>query len=240
MQQVHYGEEEAFRYSQLSVQGEGTVYLAFRDLKNIIQEHFGALPKQALDYGCGAGRSTLALKKLGIETVGVDISFSMLSKAKETDQTGKYILVESAKIPEKDCVFELSLLSFVTLTIDKREELEKVFKEVARVTQIGGQVIVITLSDLFWGFNYKWLSYEHKFPENRNPVEGQRMRLVLKPIQLELQDYFWTNCTLVDIAKKAHLIFKRFHFPLGQSQEAEWLSEKDFSPYVLISFEKTA
>lgn len=240
MQQVHYGEEEASKYSQLSLQGEGTVILAFRDLKTIIQEHFGGLPRNALDYGCGSGRSTRCLKSFGIETVGVDISCSMIVKAKEADGLGRYLLIESARIPVADKLYDLSLLSFVTLTIDKREELEKVFKEVLRVTKVGGQVIVITLSDLFWGFNYNWLSYEHKFPENRNPVEGQRMRLILKPVQLELQDYFWTNYTLIDTAKKAGLVFEKFHFPLGKAKEAEWLSEKDFSPYVLLSFRKLA
>src|SRR3970282_1090528 len=61
----------------------GTYYLAFRDLPTII----GAVPSgaTALDVGCGAGRSTRFLRRLGFDVVGVDISAEMVALAREAD-----------------------------------------------------------------------------------------------------------------------------------------------------------
>jgi ubiquinone/menaquinone biosynthesis C-methylase UbiE len=48
-----------------------TYYLAYRDLPNIIEEHVKG--KKALDFGCGTGRSTRFLRKIGFNAVGVTI-----------------------------------------------------------------------------------------------------------------------------------------------------------------------
>ena len=49
----------------------GTYYLAYRDLPTIIGEHVRG--RKAVDFGCGAGRSTRFLRMLGFDAVGVDI-----------------------------------------------------------------------------------------------------------------------------------------------------------------------
>ena len=64
----------------------GTYYLAFRDLPKIIHEHVRG--PQALDFGCGAGRSTRFLRQLGFDTVGVDIAAPMLARARARDPEG--------------------------------------------------------------------------------------------------------------------------------------------------------
>src|SRR5262245_40604794 len=69
----------------------GTYYLAFRDLPAIINEHVQG--RNALDFGCGAGRSTRFLRDLGFEVVGVDISEHMLARARERDPQGDYRLM---------------------------------------------------------------------------------------------------------------------------------------------------
>ena len=68
----------AKEYAELEV--EGTYFLAFRDVPNLLEKY--AKGKRALDYGCGTGRSTRFLKKLGFETIGIDINQHMLDKAK--------------------------------------------------------------------------------------------------------------------------------------------------------------
>ena len=69
--------EDDFRakeYSKLEFQN--TYYLAFRDLPGIFINYVKG--KQAIDFGCGTGRSTRFLKKYGFETIGVDISKEMI------------------------------------------------------------------------------------------------------------------------------------------------------------------
>src|SRR5512146_1918595 len=69
----------------------GTYYLAYRDLPTIITEHVTG--RTALDFGCGAGRSTRFLKQLGFAATGIDISSSMVHLAREADPDGAYRLV---------------------------------------------------------------------------------------------------------------------------------------------------
>ena len=46
-----------------------TYYLAYRDLPAIMSEHVTGT--KVLDFGCGAGRSTRSLRKLGFNVTGV-------------------------------------------------------------------------------------------------------------------------------------------------------------------------
>jgi|SRR5271157_970008 len=73
-----------------------TYHLGFRDLPEIFRAHVKGTT--ALDFGCGAGRSTRFLRKLGFETVGVDISPEMISKAREIDPQGDYRVIPSCNI----------------------------------------------------------------------------------------------------------------------------------------------
>lgn len=58
----------------------GTYYLAYRDLPYIIFEHVKG--RKAIDFGCGTGRSTRFLYKLGFDVIGVDIAENMIKKAR--------------------------------------------------------------------------------------------------------------------------------------------------------------
>ena len=78
-------------YSKLEF--ANTYHLAFRDLPEIFRAHVKGI--SALDFGCGAGRSTRFLRGLGFETVGVDISPEMVSKAREIDPRGDYRVIPS-------------------------------------------------------------------------------------------------------------------------------------------------
>ena len=80
--------KRAEAYSKLEF--TNTYYLAYRDLPEIISNHVRGT--NALDFGCGTGRSTRFLRNLGFTTVGVDISEDMLKKARETDPGGDYHL----------------------------------------------------------------------------------------------------------------------------------------------------
>ena len=71
MSKTHDYEKHAGEYAELGM--EGTQYLAFRDISMLIREYAGSI-SSALDYGCGAGRSTRFLKRLGFNVVSVDIS----------------------------------------------------------------------------------------------------------------------------------------------------------------------
>jgi len=80
-------------------------------LTSIISKHVRGA--KALDFGCGAGRSTRFLKKLNFDSVGIDISSSMIRAAKNADPHGDYRLVRDGDFsdfePES---FDLILSAF--------------------------------------------------------------------------------------------------------------------------------
>ena len=68
-----------------------TYHLAFRDLPKVLSRHVTGTRR--LDFGCGTGRSTRFLRKLGFQVTGVDISQDMLRIARATDPSGDYRVV---------------------------------------------------------------------------------------------------------------------------------------------------
>ena len=106
---VYNDAQRALAYSKLGF--PGTYYLAFRDLPEIFARHVHG--RSALDFGCGAGRSTRFLKTLGFESVGIDISSSMIEAAQAADPLGKYHLMRDGdfNIPDRP-QFDLILSAF--------------------------------------------------------------------------------------------------------------------------------
>jgi len=78
-----------------------TYYLAYRDLPAIISNHITGT--RALDFGCGTGRSTRFLRKLGFDVTGVDVSEDMLRIARAMDPKGDYRLVLGDNLNEFAC-----------------------------------------------------------------------------------------------------------------------------------------
>jgi ubiquinone/menaquinone biosynthesis C-methylase UbiE len=74
----------------------GTYYLAYRDLPAIISKNVRG--RKAIDFGCGTGRSTRFLRKLGFDAVGVDIAEHMITLARKRDPDGKYHLVPDGNL----------------------------------------------------------------------------------------------------------------------------------------------
>jgi SAM-dependent methyltransferase len=54
--------------SYATLEFANTYYLAYRDLPAILTEHVTGM--RALDFGCGTGRSTRFLRKLGLHVTG--------------------------------------------------------------------------------------------------------------------------------------------------------------------------
>ena len=93
---IYEDSSRADAYSQLEF--PGTYFLAYRDLPAIINAHVSG--RQALDFGCGTGRSTRFLGGLGFKAVGVDISEQMIRKARERDPVCEYLTVGEGNLQQ--------------------------------------------------------------------------------------------------------------------------------------------
>jgi len=221
-------------YAELGVDGPN--YLAFRDVPKLIQKH--AKGMEALDYGCGAGRSTRFLKDLGLHVVGVDISQDMLQQAVSRDRSTTYYNIRSEQLPFEDERFDIVFSSFVLLEVSTKQEIEKIFLEMMRVVRRNGVIIFITSSmDVHKG---SWIGFTYDFPENKRDIKsGETIKLQLQGTEMVLYDYLWTDEDYRGIFDRLGLRIVELHRPLGYDTDpVEWLDEKRVSPVTIYVLKK--
>jgi len=94
-------------------------------------------PLRVVDVGCGEGRLTRDLKRLGHRVVGVDSSPTLIEAAREADPDGQYHLADAAALPLDDASADLVVAFMSPQDID---DLDGALQEVARVLVPGGRL----------------------------------------------------------------------------------------------------
>ncbi len=212
----------------------GTYYLAFRDLPEIMAKHVTG--RKALDFGCGARRSTRFLEKLGFKVTGVDIAQDMIKKAREIDSAGDYRLVKDGDLSQsKDKTFDLVLSAFTFDNIPTAEKKMKNFKEIRRLLQPKGKMINLVSSPEI--YVNEWASFTTKdFPENRKAKSGDRVKIIMKDVEDKrpVEDILWSDEAYQEVYRRAGLEIVKRHKPLGRKKEPyEWVSETKIAPWVI-------
>jgi len=212
----------------------GTYYLAFRDLPVIIARH--ASGTRALDFGCGAGRSTRFLKALGFETIGVDISEQMLAHARGRDPAGDYRLVRDGELGGLGAgAFDLVLCAFPFDNVPTMERKVAIFRELAGALAPRGRIVnVVTSPETYVN---EWASFSTKeFPENRRAKSGDRVRIVMLdvPDRRPVEDVLWTEGAYRETYARAGLEVVEVCRPLGRAGEPwDWVSETRIAPWTV-------
>lgn len=97
--------------------------------------------ESAVDVGCGAGALALALAPLVREVVGVDRVPELIALARDrAPANARFVEGDATSLPFDDASFDLAA-TMRTLHHVRRPEL--VVAELARVTRLGGRVLVI-------------------------------------------------------------------------------------------------
>jgi SAM-dependent methyltransferase len=91
--------------------------------------------RRTLDLGCGEGRLSRDLKRVGHEIVGVDAAASMLVAAREVDPQIETYLADAAALPFDDDAFDC-VVAFMSL--QDIDDFGGAIKEAARVLEAGG------------------------------------------------------------------------------------------------------
>jgi 2-polyprenyl-3-methyl-5-hydroxy-6-metoxy-1,4-benzoquinol methylase len=224
--------ERAGAYATLEF--PGTYYLAYRDLPVIVAQHVSG--REALDFGCGAGRSTRFLKKLGFKSIGIDISRSMIDLATKTDPDGDYRLMEdgdfSAFAPAS---FDLILSAFAFDNIPDVAKRSALLRGLRGLVRDDGRIILLgSTPDIYL---HEWASFTTKdFPENRNAKSGQPVRIVMKDVTdaRPVIDIVWSHEDYLKLFAASSLDLIAPYLPLGRDDEPfGWLSEKSIAPWII-------
>lgn len=217
----------------------GTYYLAYRDLPEIIAEHVKG--RRALDFGCGAGRSTRFLQRLGFETIGVDISEDMLKRARARDPQGDYRIVQPRDTDEQPAyAFDLILAAFTFDNIPTMEKKALLFRELGRQLASGGRIVsVVSAPEIYM---HEWASFTTKdFPENRRAQSGDRVKIIMLDVEdrRPVEDIFWTDEAYREVYGRAGLRVVQTYRPLAKAGEPfEWVNETKIAPWTINVLER--
>jgi SAM-dependent methyltransferase len=216
-------------YSRLEF--PATYYLAYRDLPEILGRHVEG--RRAVDFGCGAGRSTRFLRRLGFDAVGVDVSADMIRKAREIDPQGDYRLVEPARLTGlADGAWNLVLSAF---TFDNIPQADKAshLRDLARLLAPEGTIVSLVSTPEI--YTHEWASFSTRdYPENREARSGDLVRIVMTDVTdgRPVEDVACSKDSYLGIYREAGLAAVASHEPLGRSDEPfAWVNETRVAPW---------
>ncbi|MDP8958456.1 MAG: class I SAM-dependent methyltransferase [Actinomycetota bacterium] len=89
-----------------------------------------------LDIGCGEGRLSRDLKKLGHRVVGIDASPTMVRHAREADPSIEAHVADAARLPLSD---EVADLAVAFMSLQDIDDLPAAVAETGRVLEPGGR-----------------------------------------------------------------------------------------------------
>lgn len=101
--------------------------------------------KRVLDLGCGEGRYARKMRDAGAQVTGIDPVPRFIERARELDLGGRYEIGFAESLPFDDASFDF-VLSY--LTIIDFPDLDAATSEMVRVTAPGGQIVIVTISNL--------------------------------------------------------------------------------------------
>lgn len=210
-----------------------TYYLAYRDLPAILADHVAG--SRALDFGCGTGRSTRFLRKLGFNVTGVDISKDMLRMAHEIDPEGDYRIVPEDNFDELDSgTFDLVLSAFTFDNIPGPIKV-RIFADLGKLLTPNGTIVSIVSSPEI--YTHEWASFTTRnFPENAAAGSGDIVRIVVTDHEdrRPVEDILWTDESYRAVYREAGLQAIQMFKPLAKGDESyTWASETEIAPWTI-------
>jgi SAM-dependent methyltransferase len=218
----------------------GTYHLAFRDLPAILKEH--VVDRTALDFGCGAGRSTRFLKRLGYETIGIDISQRMIDLANAADPAGRYQCIESGDFTSfHPGTFGLVLSAFAFDNIPDVYNRRNLLRGLAGLLAVAGRIVIVGSTPEI--YLHEWASFTTKsFPANGLAKSGDEVQIVMKDVtdSRPVVDLVWSHEDYLRLFAASGLELVAECRPLGREDEPyAWVSETSVAPWVIYTLKKT-
>jgi SAM-dependent methyltransferase len=229
--------KRAEAYSKLEF--PGTYYLAYRDLPAIIFEHVKG--NEAIDFGCGTGRSTRFLQRIGFSVIGVDISREMIRKAIELDPEGDYRLINDGDFGLlKNCAFDLAVSVFTFDNIPTMKKKVTNFIGLGNLLKNEGRIVNVVSSPEIYA--HEWASFSTKdFPENKRARSGDKVRIIQTDIEDKrpVVDVVCTDESYREVYKRAGLETVKTYKPLAKEDEPyKWVNETTVAPWTIYALKK--
>jgi SAM-dependent methyltransferase len=222
--------ERARAYATLGF--SGTYHLAFRDLPTLLAEHVRG--RVALDFGCGTGRSTRFLSRLGFDAIGIDIAAPMIDVARAADPDGRYLLVEDGDYRMfEPATFDLVLSTFAFDNIPDVQHRTRILGRLGHLLRDDGRIVLLGCTPEI--YVNEWASFSTKgFPGNRQAKSGDEVHAIITDIddRRPVVDLIWFHDDYLGLFAASGLELIAHHRPIGREDEPyAWVSETSISPW---------
>ena len=240
MKNFNFYEDSSYAQAYSKLEFPGTYYLAFRDLPQIIATHIEG--KQAIDFGCGAGRSTRFLQRLGFQVIGVDISAEMLQKAREKDPAGDYRLIVDDDLRElESATYDLVLSAFTFDNVPDRNRKVQLFHSLSGLLKSTGRIVNLVSSPEI--YIHEWESFSTKdFPDNRHAKSGDQVKILNRAIEdaRPVVDILMSDDSYRDVFLRSGMEVIESFRPLAKEDEPfQWVNETRIAPWVIYVLGKS-
>jgi len=229
---VYEDNERADSYAKLEF--PNTYYLAYRDIPELLRKYKNS--GRVLDFGCGTGRSSRFIRKLGFDVVGVDISKDMVQKAPKLDPSGDYRCIKNGDFEEFEVgSFDIVLSIFTFDNIPGIENRLNLLNGLSDLLNEGG--ILVLLDSTPEIYYHEWASFSTKdFSENRNAKSGGRVKIIMTDVNdsRPVDDIMWFEEDYLNLFTRVGLKVLEIHKPLGRKDESiAWVNETVIPPWVI-------
>lgn len=225
-------EDAQYAGAYAALDWSGTYFLVRRDLPSILAQHVGG--HRALDFGCGTGRSTRLLTACGFDVMGVDVSESMVERARMVDPTGRYLLIRDGDLDHLDGDFDLVLAAFPFDNIPNAQKPRLLSALGRRLAAAGRLVNIVSSPEIY---THEWASFSTRaHPQNTSARDGDVVRIVTREFEhaQAAEDILCGPDCYRDVYQRSGLDVMATYRPLGKSDDGwPWVSEMDVAPWVI-------
>lgn len=198
--------------------------------------------KRILDYGCGNGSfSRFLVQNFPLSRIiGVDTSDTAIMHAKIKTDPGlsiEYHLINDYQ-DISAYAFDAACFNFVFCTIPNFETIVNICKRTYEQLPVGGRMVILDPHPTSHG--KRFASFESERPREYRSGETIHVKLYTDSIDLEIDDYYWTEQDYRTALNAAGFTQLEFQEPvLGEDTPHTTLgAEKTDPPFIIIQATK--
>ena len=226
-------EDAQYAAAYATLEWGGTYFLVRRDLPDILARHISG--RRALDFGCGTGRSTRLLAACGYDVTGVDVSESMVERARLLDATGRYRLIGDGDLDSLPRDFDLVLAAFPFDNIPNSDKPRLLAALGRRLAAAGRLVNIVSSPEIY---THEWTSFSTRAyaEENARARDGDVVRIVTREFEhaQPADDILCGPDSYRDVYERSKLEVVAAYRPLGRQDDGcAWVSETTVPPWVI-------
>ncbi|MBS0351647.1 MAG: class I SAM-dependent methyltransferase, partial [Proteobacteria bacterium] len=155
-----------------SIDLNSTMFLAYRDIPQILRRHFLSPSREPgiygfLDYGCGPGKSTELLLKIfnqlniNVKATGVDINSANIQTAQARLPHSEFKLLKSHDLPTGLGRYDIITCFFVLLENDKKS-VKIILNNIHHLLKKDGIAIITNCNAKIYNNAHSWYSIDNR------------------------------------------------------------------------------